>query len=157
MEYRIYRKLPGESEPYIIDYITKTTYTDLEAPLDARCEYFVQAVHIQELLSSAYSNTVTATVKFGKVQPGCYTGIYGDDPTLLWEHVEGAVRYEVYRATKKTNTMKYYKLLSADADGEEGFTDETAVKGKTYYYKVVAVRENGETSVSSYLKVKVKK
>jgi len=157
MEYRIYRKLPGESEPYIIDCITKTAYTDQEAPLDARCEYFVQAVHSQQTLSSTYSNTVTATVKFGKVRPACYTGIYGDNPTLLWEHVEGAVRYEVYRATKKTNTMKYYKLLSADADGEAGFTDETAVKGKTYYYKVVAVRENGESSVSSYLKVKVKK
>ena len=34
--------------------------------------------------------------------------------------------------------------------------DLTAVKGKTYYYKVVAVGDNCQSAMSSYVKVKSK-
>ena len=155
-EYAIYRQLPNQEELMAIDIVEGASYTDTTAPLDATCKYAVVAVNYhQSDLSSGYSNIVTATVKFGKVQPACSTGIYSDDPTLLWEHVEGAVRYEVWRSNKKSNNMKYYTQLSADANGEDGFTDTTAVQGKTYYYKVVAIRENGQKSYSNYLKFKV--
>ena len=157
MEYWIYRQLPGEAEPVLIDIAEGTSYLDESLPVGGTATYMVRSAHIRDALNSGYSNAVTGTAKMGKPLPACYEGLVSDGPALIWEPVEGAVTYKVLRATKKTDTLKYYTEICADANGEDGFVDETAQKGKTYYYKVVAVSASGVTTYSSYLKVTYKK
>ena len=62
-------------------------------------------------------------------------------PKLTWEKVEGAAKYEVYRATSKTGT--YTRLTTTTGTS---LTNTSAEAGKTYYYKVRAVDANGNKS-----------
>ena len=55
-------------------------------------------------------------------------------PVLSWNKVDGAVKYEVYRATSSTGT--YTKLTTITGTK---LTNTSAVVGTTYYYKVRAV------------------
>ena len=68
-------------------------------------------------------------------------------PRLTWPAVEGAVRYEIWRATSKNGTFyKYYSTKGTT------YTNTTAQAGKTYYYKVRAMSEDGEYSDFSTVK-----
>ena len=68
-------------------------------------------------------------------------------PTLKWAAVDGAEKYEVYRATSKTgNYSKYYTTSSTS------YTNTSAVAGYTYYYKVKAISANGNASDYSAVK-----
>ena len=59
-------------------------------------------------------------------------------PKLTWGAVEGAAKYEVYRATSKTGT--YSRRTSTT---KLTFTNTNAEAGKTYYYKVRAIAKDG--------------
>lgn len=72
-------------------------------------------------------------------------------PVISWGEVDGATRYVVYRSTSKS---KGYKAI--DETEALSYEDLTAKKGKTYYYKIVAVGDGFESAQSSYAKVKSK-
>ncbi len=76
--------------------------------------------------------------------------------TISYNKVQGAKSYKIFRATKKNGE---YKLLKST--NKTTFTDTTAKKGKTYYYKVIATGTNGlkaDLVVESAVKsIKVKK
>ena len=66
-------------------------------------------------------------------------------PTLKWEKVDGAVKYEVYRSVSgKPNT--FYKKFTTTGTT---YANTGAIAGDTYYYKVRAVFENGKNGVFS--------
>ncbi|MBR2028844.1 MAG: hypothetical protein IKA10_07670 [Oscillospiraceae bacterium] len=69
----------------------------------------------------------TVTVKIGT------TG----KPVISWNKVEGAVKYQIYRSTAQNGT---YTLINTVAGTST--TNKNAVKGKKYFYKVVAVHSN---------------
>ena len=60
---------------------------------------------------------------------------------LTWDAVEGAVKYQVYRATSKNGD---YKLMYTTS--KTSYTNTKATPGKYYYYYVVAVSESGVES-----------
>ena len=60
---------------------------------------------------------------------------------LTWDAVEGAVKYQVYRATTKNGD---YKLMYTTS--KTSYTNTKATPGKYYYYYVVAVSESGVES-----------
>ena len=64
---------------------------------------------------------------------------------LTWKKVKGADGYEIYRATSKKG--KYQKIKKLKKGTIVSYTDGKAKKGKTYYYKVRAVKNAGKTSV----------
>lgn len=66
---------------------------------------------------------------------------------LTWEAVDGAEKYEVWRAASKTGDYK--KMITTT---NLSYTNTSAEAGKTYYYKVVAV--HSETSANSTSAVK---
>lgn len=85
------------------------------------------------------------TIKKGKV-------------TLKVAKVTGAKQYEIYRSTKKS---KGYEKIGVTKKNKTTYTDTKVKKGKTYYYKVVAVGTNGlkgdfVSAASAAKKVKAK-
>ena len=62
---------------------------------------------------------------------------------LTWNKVDGAAKYEVYRSTDK-KTWKLLKTLTGTS-----LTNTSTEAGELYYYYVVAVDANGNTSDSS--------
>ena len=62
---------------------------------------------------------------------------------LTWNEVEGAVKYEIYRATSKDG--EYKKMYTTEGTS---YTNTNATAGKYYYYYVVAVAEDGTTAAS---------
>ena len=65
-------------------------------------------------------------------------------PSLSWDAVNGAVEYEVYRATSKTGKYSRVKTTTGTS-----YTNTSATTGKTYYYYVVSIDEDGIASESS--------
>ena len=72
-------------------------------------------------------------------------------PAAYWDDVEGAEGYIVYRSTKSGSG---YKAIGVVFDAF--FIDDTAAKGKTYYYKVTAATEYTESAMSNSVKIKSK-
>ena len=130
--------------------VTEAKFLDQAAQFGQSYSYRVVAIPADEYYYGSLSATVTVTATCA--QPKA-TGKVGENnkPVISWEEVEGATNYVVYRSTSKS---KGYKVI-----GEAQtltYEDLTAKKGKTYYYKVVAVGEGFQSAQSSYVKVKSK-
>ena len=63
---------------------------------------------------------------------------------LTWDSVEGAVKYQIYRATTKDGEYKLMYTTSGTS-----YINTKATAGKYYYYYVVAVNEEGVASAPS--------
>ena len=59
-------------------------------------------------------------------------------PTVKWNAVDRAVKYEVYRAATRNGTYKLMGTVTGTS-----YTDESAYAGYTYFYKVTAVDAGG--------------
>ena len=59
-------------------------------------------------------------------------------PVITWDAVDGAVKYEIYRASSKNGT---YSLKSATT--KTSYTNTSAVAGKGYHYYVRAIAADG--------------
>ena len=70
-------------------------------------------------------------------------------PYLKWDKVDGAEKYEVYRATSKDG--KYTRLWSGSSTS---LTNGSAKAGTTYYYKVRAVGPDGTKGPWSTIKTR---
>ena len=69
-------------------------------------------------------------------------------PKVTWAKISGADKYYVYRATTKNGTYK--KIVTTK---KLYYTNTSAKKGKTYYYKVKAVstsNSNANSALSAY-------
>ena len=60
-------------------------------------------------------------------------------PTLKWNAVSGAAKYEVYRARSKDGTYTKYSTTTGTSYTNTGYIEN----GNTYYYKVRALDANG--------------
>ena len=146
VEYQIFRLDNGT--PVQLATTTKLTYVDETAVAGVEYTYQVCVIAKDPTCNSAAAATVTATCAQPKIK-----GKVGETgkPEITWETVEGATKYVVYRSTSKS---KGYKAIDETTDLT--YTDATAAKSKTYYYKVVAVCEDSESAQSAYVTVKSK-
>ena len=70
-------------------------------------------------------------------------------PQLSWVKVTGAVEYQVYRSTKHDGN--YTKVFTTKGTS---YTHVSATDGTRYFYKVVAILEDGTTSDSELVSAK---
>lgn len=134
----------------LLSAVTTTSYTDTTAQVGEHCTYTVKAINTVDTYNSALSEAVTVTATCATPKASGKVGA-NKKPVLTWDEVEGATNYVVYRSTSKS---KNYKVI-----GESDtltYEDLTAAKGKTYYYKVVAVGNGIQSAQSAYVKVKSK-
>ena len=149
VRYELWRRGNG-GEYELVPVDGAMTYTDVNAVIDGPYDYMVKAIAAEEAWNSAYGNEVS--IYAACAAPKITGSLNGKKPMVSWESVDGAVSYTVYRSTKKSSG---YKAIAEEVT-ENSYTDATAKKGKTYYYKVVAVSENTESAMSNYAKLKSK-
>ena len=145
-KYEIYRATSETGSYTKLTTTTKCSYTDSKASADKQYFYKIRVV------SSNASNGKYSAVRSTCARPVVKTALTEEGkPVLTWGEVAGAVSYKVYRSTKSGSG---YKVIDTIADCV--YTDRTATTGKTYYYKVVAVGQDGVSAYSSYKKVAAK-
>ena len=145
--YRVYRAT-SQSGPYrLLGSVTTTTYVNTGAKDGVTYYYMVTAIN--DSGESAFSNTVSGQNKAVTSKPAAPVVKIGNSatsgkPMLTWNAVSGATSYKVYRATSQNGT---YSLLGSVT--VTSYTNTGAKDGVTYYYKVTAVNDSGESAYSN--------
>ncbi len=148
-KYQVYRSTTKNGTYSLKKTTTSLSWTDTNTTAGKTYYYKVKAVHSNTNANSALTAyksrmadlkrpTVSITTSSGK-------------PKVSWAAITGAKEYKIYRSTSKTGTYKVVKTTTA-----KYWKDTTAKKGKTYYYKVVAVHKNSSAN-SAYSTVVSKK
>ena len=87
-------------------------------------------------------------------KPSTPTGVdataYSSYIVVTWNSVSGAESYNVYRSTSASGTYTFQSSVY-----QTSYTDYSANPGTTYYYKVTAENNAGESSKSSYASAKI--
>ena len=151
VEYKIYRSTSKNGTYSLMKALTNTTYTNTNAVAGTKYYYKVVAVAEKSAANSA-GTQVSRTCDLPQVQPTITLNSKGK-PNVKWEPVEGAVAYKVYRSTDKNRDYSLTKTLTST-----NYVNTTAVSGKTYYYKVVAVCSNtdGNSAASNIVSITAK-
>ena len=150
--YKVYRATSQNGKYTLMKTVTGTTYTNTSAKAGTKYFYKVIAVHENVNANSAYSVIVSRMADLARPNVTVKISDSGK-PRISWQKVEGAVKYEVYRATSKNGT--YTKLVTTQNTYQ---VNKNAVAGKTYYYKVKAIHSNTNAnsalSLPKYIKAK---
>lgn len=143
VEYKVYRSTAKNGPFKLMKTLTTTTYTNTSAAVGEGYYYKVVAVANKSAANST-SEVKHRTVDLPQVQPTITLNAKGK-PSITWEPVEGAIAYKVYRSTDKNRDYSLTKTLTST-----NYVNTSAVKGYTYYYKVVAVHPvSGANSANS--------
>ena len=145
--YRVYRATSQNGPCRLLGSVTTTTYVNTGAKDGVTYYYMVTAVN--DSGESAFSNTVSGQNKAVTSKPAAPVVKIGNSatsgkPMLTWNAVSGATSYKVYRATSQNGT---YSLLGTVTT--TSYTNTGAKDGVTYYYKVTAVNDSGESAYSN--------
>ncbi|MBE5924532.1 MAG: hypothetical protein E7271_08715 [Lachnospiraceae bacterium] len=136
----------------------KTQYAQAEQVIvidDVDFKWTTKTYGVKSYGTASYSTVTPAkkpTLKSVKATKGKVT-------ITIKKKVAGASYYKIYRATKKKG--KYHSVGVTSNGKTTKFVDKSAVKGKTYFYKVVTVVRNEaygdvESTASAVKKVKAK-
>ena len=145
--YKVYRAT-SQNGPYrLLGSVTTTTYVNTGAKDGVTYYYKVTAVN--DSGESAFSNTVSGQNKAVTPKPSAPVVKIGNSatsgkPMLTWDAVDGATSYKVYRATSQNGP---YRLLGSVTTTT--YVNTGAKDGVTYYYKVTAVNDSGESAFSN--------
>ena len=143
-KYEIYRSTSGTGNFKWMGTTTKPNYTDTSAKPGSYYYYRVRPVGSKYSVGNM-SDPVRALCRCGRpVVKSDYLTSTGK-PYLTWSVVDGASKYQVYRAASKNGT---YKLLGTTT--KLSYTDTATNTGYTYFYKVKAVCKGNSSATSAY-------
>lgn len=145
-KYEVWRSTSKSGGYKRVKTTTSLSYTDSSAETGVTYYYKVRAIHSKAAANSADSTAVKGIRDLAR--PTVSIKLSSGDPKVSWKKIEGARKYEVWRATAKNGTYKKVKTTTSLS-----YTDTRATAGKTYYYKVVAVHSNTAAN-SAYSAVK---
>ena len=145
--YKVYRAT-SQNGPYrLLGSVTTTTYVNTGAKDGVT--YYYKVTAINDSGESAFSNTVSGQNKAVTPKPSAPVVKIGNSatsgkPMLTWDAVDGATSYKVYRATSQNGP---YRLLGSVTTTT--YVNTGAKDGVTYYYKVTAINDSGESAFSN--------
>ena len=150
-KYQVYRATAKNGTYSRISTTTNTQITNTTPEAGKTYYYKVRAVCDVEDAKAAFSAVKSCICDLP--QPSVSAALSAKKPKVSWKTVDGAVSYQVYRATSKTGT---YTLVATSTGSY--YKDTAAVSGKTYYYKVIAVCSTaaGNSAYSGVVSVKSK-
>ncbi len=138
--YRIYRSKTKTGGFSLIKSTSSTAYTDSSASAGTAWYYCIKTVSTDGTVSDS-SGKVSAIAKLPRPTVTLSNITQSGKIRVSWTAVEGAQKYEVYRATSKSGSYRLIKTTSATA-----MTNTSTTAGKKYYYQVKAIAENPDAS-----------
>lgn len=112
---------------------TNTSYTDTKSDDDETYTYCVVAVYKDNKAEKLWSNGVHMRYALHDLEVTKSNSSDGK-PKVSWRHIENAKYYEIYRSGYKNGT--YQKMYTTT---KNSYTNTSAKRGYTYYYRVRAV------------------
>jgi len=145
--FAVYRSTSKAGDFTLLDTPDDAKYLDTSAVPGRTYYYIVTAVDMggNEKQSAIKSITCDCARPVVSISTNASSG----KPSLKWNAVDGASKYEVYRATSKNGT--YTKMYTTTSTS---YTNSSAVAGTTYYYKVKAICGKSSYGNSAYSVVK---
>ena len=139
-KYEVYRARSKDGDYIKYSTVTGTSYTNTSYIENGNTYYYKVRALDANGTAGAWSSIVSVTYKQTLPAP-TVTG--GNDaqgrPTLTWNAVTGAAKYEVYRARSKDGDYTKYSTTTGTAYTNTSYIED----GNTYYYKVRALDANG--------------
>ena len=145
-KYYIYRATSKNGEYKYLGSTTNTHYTNTSASAGQTYYYKVRAVDAYEYFGE-YSDVCYITCDLA--QPSnvkVSTVASSGKPKVTWDKVSGADKYYVYRSASKNGEYSYLGYTSGTS-----YVNQSAVAGKTYYYRVKAIDASNEYANSAYV------
>ena len=150
VKYDIYRKKSGDGSGWAyykkIKTVTETSYTDTGLLANTKYYYGVIAVNSA---GNESGNDNRIDVRTLPEIPTITSATAVDDQSVVvtWKQVSGAVRYDIYRKKSGDGSgWAYYKKINSTTGGS--YTDSGLEANTKYYYGVLAVNADGESSLT---------
>ena len=139
-KYEVYRARSRSGEYIKYSTVTGTSYTNTSYIENGNTYYYKVRALDANGTAGPWSDVVAVTCRLGLTAPSV-TG--GNDsqgrPTLKWNAVTGAAKYEVYRARSRSGDYIKYATVTGTSYTNTSYIEN----GTTYYYKVRALDANG--------------
>ena len=139
-KYEVYRARSLNGDYIKYSTVTGTSYTNTSYIESGNTYYYKVRALKSDGTAGAWSSIVAVTYKQTLSAPAV-TG--GNDaqgrPTLKWNAVTGAAKYEVYRARSKDGDYIKYSTVTGTSYTNTSYIED----GNTYYYKVRALKSDG--------------
>ena len=143
-KYEVYRARSRSGEYIKYSTVTGTSYTNTSYIENGNTYYYKVRALDANGTAGAWSSIVSVTYRAastGTLSAPTVTG--GNDsqgrPTLKWNAVSGAAKYEVYRSYSRDGSYSKYSTQTST-----GYTNSSYLtSGTTYYYKVRALKSDG--------------
>ena len=139
-KYEVYRARSRSGEYIKYSTVTGTSYTNISYIESGNTYYYKVRALDANGAAGAWSSIVSVTYKQTLPAP-TVTG--GNDsqgrPTLKWNAVTGAAKYEVYRARSMNGDYIKYSTVTGTSYTNTSYIEN----GNTYYYKVRALKSDG--------------
>ena len=141
-KYEVYRARSRSGEYIKYSTVTGTSYTNTSYIENGNTYYYKVRALDASGTAGAWSSIVAVTYQPKQTLPApTVTG--GNDsqgrPTLKWNAVSGAAKYEVYRARSKNGDYIKYSTVTGTSYTNTSYIEN----GNTYYYKVRALKSDG--------------
>lgn len=148
VRYEVCRAITEDGQYELLGSQTALSYADTGAKADTEYFYMVNAIAADPANNGIDGSAVQIHTTCARPVVTATNDAVTGKPTLEWAAVEGAVSYEITRASKKTGTYKTVGMVETEC-----FLDNTASAGKSYYYKVTAICLSGAKSTPSLAKL----
>ena len=139
-KYEVYRARSKNGDYIKYSTVTGTSYTNTSYIEDGNTYYYKVRALDANGTAGPWSDVVAVTCRLGLTAPSV-TG--GNDsqgrPTLKWNTVTGAAKYEVYRARSRSGEYIKYSTVTGTSYTNTSYIEN----GNTYYYKVRALKSDG--------------
>ena len=143
-KYEVYRARSLNGDYIKYSTVTGTSYTNTSFIENGNTYYYKVRALKSDGTAGAWSSIVSVTycaASTGTLSAPTVTG--GNDsqgrPTLKWNAVSGAAKYEVYRARSRSGTYTKYSTQTSTSYTNSSYL----TSGTTYYYKVRALKSDG--------------
>ena len=139
-KYEVYRARSKDGDYIKYSTVTGTSYTNTSYIEDGNTYYYKVRALDANGTAGAWSSVVSVTYKQTLSAPTVTSGNDAQGrPTLTWNAVSGAAKYEVYRAHSKDGDYIKYSTVTGTSYTNTSYIEN----GNTYYYKVRALKSDG--------------
>lgn len=137
--YQIYRAASANGTYKYIGNTTNGTYKD--SGLTSTAGYYYKAKAYKKISGENYYSKTSSAIGVTRTlsKPAAITASSKTAKTVAvtWSGINGAQKYNVYRATSQSGSYKYVATTTGTS-----YTDKSLTAGKTYYYKVRGIKSS---------------